>query len=528
MGNSRIFISYRREDSAGYAGRIFDRLKAHFPDAQIFMDVDTISPGDDFIVSIEKAVSSCDVFIALIGKQWVSIQDRQGNRRLDNPNDFVRIELTTALKRNIRVIPVLLHDTPMPRAEELPEDLAKLTRRNALEISHESFNDGINRLIAAVELGSQAADQPKPALEAPASSTSPKTPLYVAGGIGLVAIIGLILWAVIGGLGAGEDKEPTPIATSTIAVSEITDEPSLTPTTTAPPTTITPTSTKAPIDTPTPEPVVTRIIGDDEISVPMVLVPGGPFEMGGAAAQAQKACQDVLGAGHSDCELDVYQDEEPIHTVYLDDYYIDQHEVTNEQYAQFLNDFGNQSHEGVLWMDEDDPDIKIRQSGSKWRVEQGFENHPVIEITWYGAQAYCEENGARLPTEAEWEKAARGELTANKYPWGDQTPNCDLAHLRGCSPSSPITVESFAANKYDLYDMAGNVWEWVADWYAEDAYSLSAENNPLGPDSGVEKIIRGGGWGSYDFRLRVSQRFPIVPNESDNATGFRCARSTFP
>jgi len=135
MGNSRIFISYRREDSAGYAGRIYDRLKAYFPDAQIFMDVDTISPGDDFVVSIEKAVSSCDVFIALIGQDWIGIEDHQGNRRLDDPNDFVRIELATALKRGIRVIPVLLQDTPMPRADELPADLMALSRRNALEVT---------------------------------------------------------------------------------------------------------------------------------------------------------------------------------------------------------------------------------------------------------------------------------------------------------------------------------------------------------------------------------------------------------
>jgi formylglycine-generating enzyme required for sulfatase activity len=249
--------------------------------------------------------------------------------------------------------------------------------------------------------------------------------------------------------------------------------------------------------------------------------------MGGDAAQAQQACQDVLGSGHSDCQIDVYQDEEPIHTVYLDDYYIDQYEVSNAQYAQFLDEAGNQSSAGVPWMNEDDPAIKIRQSGSNWRVEQGFDDYPVIEITWYGAQAYCEWRGAGLPTEAQWEKAARGGLAGNKYPWGDQTPNCDLANLRGCS-SFPLAVGSFAPNTYDLYDMAGNVWEWVADWYAEDAYSGSAEEDPVGPDSGVEKIIRGGAWGSYDFRLRVSQRWPFGPNESDNTTGFRCARPALP
>jgi hypothetical protein len=113
---SRIFISYRRDDSAGYAGRLYDRLAAHFEPENVFMDIDAIEPGLDFVEVIEQAVGSCDVLIALIGKQWLAIKDGQGRRRLENPEDFVRLEIKTALDRNIRVIPALVGGAAMPNS----------------------------------------------------------------------------------------------------------------------------------------------------------------------------------------------------------------------------------------------------------------------------------------------------------------------------------------------------------------------------------------------------------------------------
>ncbi len=147
LQKGRIFISYRRIDSAGYAGRIYDRLVAYFGEDAIFMDVDTIEGGTDFIKVLEDAVQSCDVLIALIGKQWLTIKDRGGKPRLDNPEDFVRIEIATALKRNIRVIPVLVDGVDMPLPTELPENLKALARRNALQVNHHSFNPDVYRLI---------------------------------------------------------------------------------------------------------------------------------------------------------------------------------------------------------------------------------------------------------------------------------------------------------------------------------------------------------------------------------------------
>lgn len=157
----RIFISYRRADSAGYAGRIYDRLAAHFGKDAIFMDVDTIQAGLDFVEVLENAVQSCDVLVALIGRQWLGIKDESGKRRLDNPQDFVRIEVAAALSRGIRVIPVLVDGTPMPNSDELPSNLETLARRNAILVNHTSFHTDATRLIEQLELALKAAEESK-------------------------------------------------------------------------------------------------------------------------------------------------------------------------------------------------------------------------------------------------------------------------------------------------------------------------------------------------------------------------------
>src|ERR1700754_4553426 len=134
--NGQIFISYRRKDSRAYAGRIHDRLVSHFSPGQIFMDVTNIEPGMDFVDAIESAISKCNVLLAVIGGQWLTVTDKNGDRALDNPEDYVRLEIAIALKRNIRVIPVLLDDAPMPKSNELPDELKPLARRQSHPINH--------------------------------------------------------------------------------------------------------------------------------------------------------------------------------------------------------------------------------------------------------------------------------------------------------------------------------------------------------------------------------------------------------
>jgi hypothetical protein len=150
MLTGRVFISYRRDDSAGYARLLYDRLNARFPN-QVFMDVTGIEAGADFVEVIEQAIGSCAALVVLIGRQWLAGAGAGGRRRLDDPADFVRLEIAAALKKNIRVIPVLLRGAAMPAPEELPPDLSPLARRQAIELSDADFDHDIERLIRAIE-----------------------------------------------------------------------------------------------------------------------------------------------------------------------------------------------------------------------------------------------------------------------------------------------------------------------------------------------------------------------------------------
>lgn len=178
----KIFISYRRDDSEGYAGRIYDRLGSHFGYDNIFMDVDMIEPGVDFVDVINDAIKTSDVVMILIGKRWMNAADSQGNRRLDKPEDFVRLEIASALRREIRVIPVLVGESNMPNPTKLPTDISALTRRNAIEITHARFNSDMNKLIRALEsaikysegLTKQAKKQNKKKVPAPKKARAEK------------------------------------------------------------------------------------------------------------------------------------------------------------------------------------------------------------------------------------------------------------------------------------------------------------------------------------------------------------------
>ncbi|MFC1714834.1 SUMF1/EgtB/PvdO family nonheme iron enzyme [Candidatus Poribacteria bacterium] len=262
----------------------------------------------------------------------------------------------------------------------------------------------------------------------------------------------------------------------------------------------------------------------------MVFIPAGEFEMG-----------DRVG----------YNDELPVHTVYLDAFYIDKYEVTNAQYALFLNEYGrNNDGNGHKLMDIGDEDCLIIRSGNTYTPKSGYGNHPAVEVSWHGAGAYAQFYGKRLPTEAQWEKAARGGLVGKRYPIGNSISHDD-ANYEGIGgrdiwrETSP--VGSFAPNGYGLYDMAGNVSEWCADVYDyNDGYSLyygysyyysiSPKNNPTGPGVAITfenddftkvasiRVKRGGSWGSYLNRLRVAYREAAsVATNTHGVYGFRCA-----
>jgi formylglycine-generating enzyme required for sulfatase activity len=246
----------------------------------------------------------------------------------------------------------------------------------------------------------------------------------------------------------------------------------------------------------------------------MVYVPEGEFLMGSDTDSAE---------------------EKPAHSVFLDAFWIDRTEVTYAQFARFLNHL--QEHEGqcsghdcIETKDRDRHSHMLYLDG-QYVVETGYEDYPMSEVTWYGAQAYCDWAGKRLPTEAEWEKAARG-IDGRRYPWGNSEPNCAKVNFRTCVRST-ITVGSYpaGASPYGALDMAGNVYEWTADWYDRDYYQTRAASqpNPRGPESGRSRVVRGGS--SYDldlYLIRTTYRFGYVPETGHRVVGFRCVAQALP
>ncbi|HEY1985901.1 MAG TPA: toll/interleukin-1 receptor domain-containing protein [Terracidiphilus sp.] len=157
----RILVNYRRDDSAPYAGRLADRLKKHFGSDHVFVDIDNIRPGEDFVQRIDQSIAACDVLVAVIGKSWLTAADSQGHRRLDREDDFVRMEIAKALECHRRVIPALVGDATMPAATQLPQDLVALSRKQAVEISDSRFHQDVDNLIEALADSPGLSPQPK-------------------------------------------------------------------------------------------------------------------------------------------------------------------------------------------------------------------------------------------------------------------------------------------------------------------------------------------------------------------------------
>lgn len=232
-----------------------------------------------------------------------------------------------------------------------------------------------------------------------------------------------------------------------------------------------------------------QVIGD------YIYIPGGEFRMGSPAAKFDF-------------------DERPLHTVWLDGYYISAFEVTNEEYADFLS---HASNPGRHWRQE----MEIIQEGVLFRPKLGREKYPVSFVTWHDAVAYCASLDGRLPTEAEWEKSARGPRDERIFPWGNHISYGQANYFNpdGLWEVGTSTGKSF----YGCNDMSGNVWEWTADWYDPQYYAESPYRNPPGPVLGDNRSIRGGSFRSEsELLLRCSDRYALDPALKYIDLGFRC------
>jgi formylglycine-generating enzyme required for sulfatase activity len=229
----------------------------------------------------------------------------------------------------------------------------------------------------------------------------------------------------------------------------------------------------------------------------MAKIPAGPFTMG----RTREVPDDK-----TDMRPLILRDDRPAHTVHIDAFEIDTHEVTHSEYASFVKATGHRHP--YHWI-----------SG---KVPEGKGDLPVYNVDWKDSSAYCRWAGKRLPTEAEWEKAARGGLEGQDFPWGDKITPADA---RFNVTSGPGPVGQFKPNAYGVYDMAGGVSEWVSDWFDRTYYEKSPEKNPLGPESGKYKLIRGGAWSDGPRRVTVFFRNWVRPDQTTPNIGFRCARS---
>lgn len=258
--------------------------------------------------------------------------------------------------------------------------------------------------------------------------------------------------------------------------------------------------------------------GKDKIK--MKLIPSGSFIMGSKDA-------DMLANSMP-------------HKVFIAGFYMDEHPVTNRQFAMFLNDIkevNTKDSDRYNWMvTRDDIDSKERKDwwpteitfeNDKFMAYEGFEDYPVISVSWVGAKKYCKWAGKRLPTEAEWEKAARGGLKKALFAWGNALPTDGIIYNRvwkiNLDPPPLENVKYGTPNGYGLHNMGGMLWEWCSDWYAPNYYKQSPLRNPLGPETGEEKVLRGGSWFNGVNALRVALRNFMPPEALDESTGLRCA-----
>jgi formylglycine-generating enzyme required for sulfatase activity len=530
---TRIFLSYRREDSRHQVGRLYDRLSARFGASDVFKDVDSIPFGLDFRKVLTERVAECDVLIVVIGDKWLSVTGKSGSPRLDDPDDFVRIEVEAALSRNIPVIPVLVGDSSVPRAEELPESLREMAYRNGLHVRPDpDFRHDVERLIHGIEdTVSTLRKTPIPRSQ----GRWPQWPLLVAAAVfGILLLLGVIIYLAtdkgrikivvndpkaavkVDGEAVRIEAPGAPITlragthelevkwgdgefkTRTFVVHRgdnedlrVEYEPTRNRKLQAPPGPVPASAPEAPK-------VITNTIG-----MKLVLIPAGEFLM-----------------GSPDTDKHASADEKPQHRVRITrPFYLGVMEVTRGQYRVITGE--NPSHfEG-----SDDLPVERVSLNDTIAFCNKLSEHELLKPYYQsGGRAQPDGDGYRLPTEAEWEYACRAGTTT-RFSFGDTgTDLGDHAWFTANSGSKTHPVGQKRPNAWGLYDMHGNVGERCWDGYDGKYYADSPSADPVGLAGAEYQVARGGSWLSDPQGCRAALRYAYSPGTRDNYLGFRVAR----
>ena len=529
---TQVFISYSRKDLA-FVERLAKDLKG--AGLEVWYDLSGLEVGQRWGSEIQKAIRNSQYFLAVmspnsVDSEWVEREFLYSSNQklkviplLYKPCDlpmwclnlhYIDIQGRN-YKRHFPDILKALHIQPAVVAIMMEPEVVAPTVQEPLEMQEPlpTAVEQEERRFTQLRTGPSAGQEPsgegkalQPKKYPREKPTRPRRevkirPAWIIAPLGLIALAALAIWGVRP-LAAWLASTPVPTAITTHILSSIrtatftyTSTPTMTATLTKP---STPTLTN------TPEPSLTPAIGSTWLSpvdkMVMVYVPEGDFSMGSENGRL---------------------DELPVHTIYLDAFWIDRTEVTNRMYALCVA-------KGACQRPSDVPGFPNYNS-------PGVDNYPVIGVDWEKAEAYCQWAERRLPTEAEWEKAARG-TDGRTYPWGNAFPTCQLANLWSLGFETPhcvgetTVVGSYpaGASPYGALDMAGNAWEWVNDWYSPTYYIHSPGSNPTGPASGTYHVLRGVSWGNNVEVAHSAYRFGGPPSEGPYIPGFRCARDAGP
>lgn len=455
-----IFISYRRQESTKDARSLYERLRGEFGREGVFIDLEGLDYGVDFVESLGRQLEGCRVLLALIGPHWLTAKDARGRRRIDDENDFVRIEVRTALDRGIRVVPVLIDGAPMPVTEELPADLQRLVRLQALDLDFKRFDQDVGRLVSVLrKLLGQGDTRPPP----PPPSGHWKS----------VAMVSVVVAAGAAGYALKPGPAPAPVAEPVVsAVPAVAPVPA------------------PPAPPPDPFPTGKQFRDCEDAACPvMVVIPAGSFLMGSPVNEKDRS-----------------DDEGPQHRVSVAKFAMGQFEVTQGQWKALM---GNNPS-------------RFTDCGDKC---------PVDNVSWDMAQEFVKKLSAktgqkyRLPSEAEWEYAARAGTTT-AYAFG-ATLSASQANFSESQTGKTVRVGSYPANGFGLSDMHGNVWEWVQDCWHDNYQGAPADGRAWETECSGEarRVLRGGSWSDFPRGLRSAGRYWGTPDYRYVNTGVRIART---